>query len=252
MRLDRLLSNYNHTNRRQALRFLVERRVRVNGVVVTDGLHEVSAFSHVELDGVTLQNRQAYYLMLHKPPGCASATKDPQHPTVLDLIHEPWKEELHIAGRLDFNTSGLMLLTNDGRWSRRITEPSEQKEKVYFVETEDPIHPDAITVFAQGIYFRFEDLITRPALLEVLGPTTARLTLHEGRYHQVKRMFGYFNNKVIALHRERMGSITLDTALQPGEYRPLTAVEVDSIGGATPHAQTGYNTPFAPSEPDIS
>lgn len=252
MRLDRLLSNYNHTNRRQALRFLAERRVRVNGVVVTDGLHEVTAFCHVELDGLTLRNRKAHYLMLHKPPGCASATKDPQHPTVLDLIHEPWKEELHIAGRLDFNTSGLMLLTNDGQWSRRITEPSEQKEKVYLVETEDIIHPEAITVFAQGIYFRFEDLVTRPAVLEVLGPTTARLTLHEGRYHQVKRMFGYFNNKVIALHRERMGEITLDATLLPGEYRPLTPAEVQSVWGTTVRVQTGYNDTSAHSESDLS
>ena len=229
MRLDRFLANRDHTGRRRALQQLAERRVRVNGLVVTDGLHEINAFTRVELDDILLQDRQAHYLMLHKPVGCASATKDPQHRTVLDLIDLPCKHELHIAGRLDFNTSGLMLLTNNGQWSRRITEPGEQKDKVYLVDTEDPIHPDAVTVFAQGIYFRFENLTTLPARLDVLTPTRARLTLHEGRYHQVKRMFGYFNNKVIALHRERMDAITLDTQLQPGDYRPLTPPEVESV-----------------------
>lgn len=229
MRLDRFLSNHNHVARRRALQLLAERRVCVDGVVITDGLHQIDAFSHVQLDGETLQRRDAYYLMLHKPVGCASATSDPLHPTVIDLLNEPWKHELHIAGRLDFNTSGLMLLTNDGRWSRRVTEPVEQKDKVYLVETEDEIHPDAVDVFARGIYFRFEDLVTRPAVLEVLSPRSARLTLQEGRYHQVKRMFGYFNNKVTALHRVSIGGIVLDASLKPGDYRMLTPAEIVSV-----------------------
>jgi 16S rRNA pseudouridine516 synthase len=229
MRLDRFLANQNHFARRRVQQLLAEGRVRVDGVVVMDGLHLIDAFSHIQLDGETLQRRDAHYLMLHKPVGCASATKDPLHPTVVDLIAEPWKQELHIAGRLDFNTSGLLLLTNDGRWSRRVTEPVEQKDKVYLVETQDEIHPDTIEVFAKGIYFRFENLVTRPAVLEVLSANTARLTLQEGRYHQVKRMFGYFNNKVTALHRERIGTITLDDSLKAGEYRALTAIEIGAV-----------------------
>lgn len=229
MRLDRLLSRHLHAGRRRALQQLAERRVRVNGEIVTDGCTFINAFSTVELDGLTLQSRAPHYLMLHKPPGCASATLDAQHPTVLDLINEPFKHELHIAGRLDFNTSGLMLLTNDGQWSRRITEPREQKDKVYLVETEDVIHPETQTVFAEGIYFRFENLTTKPARLEILGPTRARLTLQEGRYHQVKRMFGYFNNKVVQLHREKMGAIHLDATLPPGQYRALTDEEIASV-----------------------
>jgi len=229
MRLDRLLSRHQHTGRRRALQQLAERRVCVNGEIVTDGCTLINAFSTVELDGLTLQSRAAHYLMLHKPPGCASATQDAEHPTVLDLITEFFKQELHIAGRLDFNTSGLMLLTNDGQWSRRITEPREQKDKVYLVETEDVIHPETQTVFAKGIYFRFENLTTKPARLEILGPTRARLTLQEGRYHQVKRMFGYFNNKVVKLHREQMGAIQLDETLRPGQYRALTDEEIASV-----------------------
>lgn len=243
MRLDRFLSNYAHTGRRQALQQLASRRVRVNGSVITDGCHPVDAFSHIELDGLALQCRAAHYLMLHKPPGYASATRDAQHPTVLDLIDTETKEDLHIAGRLDFNTSGLMLLTNDGLWSRQITEPGVQKSKVYYVETEQAIHPDAIAVFAEGLYFRYENLTTRPAQLQILAPNQARLTLQEGRYHQVKRMFGHFNNKVTRLHRESMGEIVLDPALAAGHYRALTAEEIASVWRQTIPAPKSLKKP---------
>jgi 16S rRNA pseudouridine516 synthase len=107
-----------------------------------------------------------------------------------------------------------------------MTEPRENKPKVYQVETEDPIHPDTTAVFAAGIYFAYEALTTRPAQLELLGTHSARLTLYEGRYHQVKRMFGHFNNKVTGLHRESIGHIVLDSNLAPGDYRALTADEI--------------------------
>ena len=167
--------------------------------------------------------------MLHKPQGCVSATSDPQHSTVLDLLHEPDKADLHIAGRLDFNTTGLMLITNDGQWSRRLTQPQTKLPKVYHVQTEQDIGPQYAMTFAAGVYFAFEDLTTQPAKLERLGPRTARLSIVEGRYHQVKRMFGHFDNKVIGLHRERMGPLVLDTSLAPGQYRPLTDDEIRLI-----------------------
>ncbi|MNV75605.1 Ribosomal small subunit pseudouridine synthase A [compost metagenome] len=148
---------------------------------------------------------------------------------MLDLIHEPDKDELHIAGRLDFNTTGLMLITNDGSWSRRLTQPQTKLPKVYYVETEQDIGPEYAIKFNEGLYFAFEDLTTQPAGLELLGPKCARLSIVEGRYHQVKRMFGHFDNKVMRLHRERMGSLVLDDALKPGEYRPLTDEEIGSI-----------------------
>jgi len=170
--------------------------------------------------------KPARYFMLHKPPGCVSATRDPQHPTVLDLINEPDKDELHIAGRLDFNTTGLMLITNDGAWSRRLTQPQTKLPKVYYVETEQEIGAHYASQFAEGIYFAFEDLTTQPAQLELLGSRSARLSIVEGRYHQVKRMFGYFNNKVLRLHRESMGLLRLDDALKPGEYRALRTEEI--------------------------
>ncbi|MCM8743077.1 pseudouridine synthase [Pseudomonas koreensis] len=227
MRVDRFLSNLPRYNRQQVRLLLVEKRVRIDGKVVSDPHSEVLEFSRVEVDEEVLQRgKPARYFMLHKPPGCVSATRDPQHPTVLDLIDEPDKDDLHIAGRLDFNTTGLMLITNDGGWSRRLTQPQTKLPKVYYVETEQAIGPEYAITFAEGIYFAFEDLTTQPAQLEVLGPKAARLSIVEGRYHQVKRMFGHFNNKVLRLHRESMGPLQLDDALKPGEYRALRTEEI--------------------------
>jgi 16S rRNA pseudouridine516 synthase len=230
MRVDRFLSNLPRFNRKQVRLLLVEKRVRVDGTIVSDPHAEVLEFSRVEVDNEVLQvGKPARYFMLHKPPGCVSATRDPQHPTVLDLIHEPDKDDLHIAGRLDFNTTGLMLITNDGSWSRRLTQPQTKLPKVYYVETQQDITAEYAITFAKGLYFAFEDLTTQPAELVVLGAKSARLSIVEGRYHQVKRMFGHFDNKVMRLHRERMGPLVLDDALKPGEYRPLSNEEIRLI-----------------------
>ncbi|MBA1277230.1 pseudouridine synthase [Stutzerimonas stutzeri] len=226
MRLDRFLANLPHCSHRQARLLLASGRALVNGKTICDGTHDIRVFDRIELDGELLQaGKPARFFMLNKPAGCVSATADSQHPTVLDLLNEPDKDELHIAGRLDFNTTGLMIITNDGLWSRRLTQPESLLGKTYLVETENPIDPICVDRFAEGLYFRFENLTTRPAELELLGSHQARLTLHEGRYHQVKRMFGHFNNKVTALHRERMGPLQLDPTLAPGQYRSLTPVE---------------------------
>lgn len=227
MRLDRFLSNLPRFNRKDVRLALAKGRVRVDGHVSTDGHHEVREFSCVQFDDEVLQAAKvARYFMLHKPQGCVSATSDPQHPTVLDLLDEPDKHELHIAGRLDFNTTGLMLITNDGQWSRRLTKPQTKLPKVYHVETEQIIDERYVAKFAQGFYFAFEDLTTQPAQLTLLGPSVARLSIVEGRYHQVKRMFGHFDNKVVRLHRESMGALLLDPTLEPGQYRALHAAEI--------------------------
>jgi 16S rRNA pseudouridine516 synthase len=230
MRVDRFLSNLPRFNRQQVRLLLVQGRVQVDGEPVHDSHHPVSEFSQVVVDGEVLQTgRPPRYFMLHKPMGCVSATSDPQHPTVLDLLEEPDKQRLHIAGRLDFNTSGLLLITDDGQWSRRLTQPGSKLPKVYHVQTEQPIAEHYVETFANGIYFAFEDLTTLPAQLTLLGSHSARLTLVEGRYHQVKRMFGFFQNKVLRLHRERIGEIVLDPLLAPGQYRALTAEEIQPI-----------------------
>lgn len=230
MRLDRFLSNLPRFSRKDVRLALLADRVTVDGVTIKDPLHDVREFSQVCVDDEILQlGKPARYFMLHKPPGCVSATTDPQHPTVLDLLNEPDKSDLHIAGRLDFNTSGLMLITNDGQWSRRLTQPTTKLPKIYYVETEQEIGEHYIEKFAEGFYFAFEDLTTLPAQLTIIDSHRARLSIVEGRYHQVKRMFGFFDNKVVALHRESMGSLVLDPALAPGQYRALTAEEIQQV-----------------------
>ncbi|RMT04226.1 Pseudouridine synthase [Pseudomonas coronafaciens pv. oryzae] len=228
MRLDRFLSNLPRFNRKSVRLALASGRVQVDGLTTSDPHHEVREFSCVMFDTEILQpGKAARYFMLHKPPGCVSATTDAQHPTVLDLLDEPDKHELHIAGRLDFNTTGLILITNDGQWSRRLTQPQTKMPKVYYVETEQLIDDRYVLKFAEGLYFSFENITTQPAQLNVLGPRSAHLSIVEGRYHQVKRMFGHFDNKVLRLHRESIGALTLDPTLAAGSYRALHAAEID-------------------------
>lgn len=232
MKLDRLIAGYETMGRQAAHLAIAARRVRVDGVCVTDGHHPVDRFTLVELDDSVVQaSERALYLMLHKPVGILSATKDDLHPTVIDLIDDPDKHTLHIAGRLDRSTSGLVLLTNDGRWSKRLMTAEEKVPKVYLVETLDPIVPDAVEAFARGFYFHTEDITTLPAELVLLGANQARLTLHEGRYHQVKRMFHRVGNRVISLHRESIGALTLPADLLPGAWRALTPQEVLTAAG---------------------
>ncbi|QVM90373.1 pseudouridine synthase [Pseudomonas entomophila] len=248
MRLDRFLGNLPCYNRQQVRLLLASKRVRVDGEVASDPLHEVREFSRVEVDDQVVQaGCPARYLMLHKPAGCVSATSDPLHPTVLDLLPAELRDDLHIAGRLDYNTTGLMILTNDGQWSRRLTQPQTKLPKVYLVQTEDEIGAHYVDKFHEGFYFAFEDLTTLPAQLDILGPREARLTIVEGRYHQVKRMFGYFQNKVVGLHRERMGAIALDLRLAPGEYRELSPEEISTVcrSGFSRDEDTSDGTRFA-------
>ena len=215
--------------RNRARELVVARRVAVNGELVTKIDVEVGRFSRVELDGVVIQRAERLlHLMLNKPIGVVSATSDAEHRTVIDLIDDPDKESLHLVGRLDRSTSGLVLLTNDGRWSKALMDPTRKVPKTYLVETRDSIPREAVEAFAKGFYFHTEDLTTLPAELEILGERRARLTLHEGRYHQVKRMFHRTGNRVIALHRERIGNIRLPEDLAPEQWRSLTAEEIGS------------------------
>jgi 16S rRNA pseudouridine516 synthase len=134
-----------------------------------------------------------------------------------------------VAGRLDIDTTGLVLLTDDGDWSHRITSPRHRCSKTYRAVLAEPLDESAVTRFAEGLLLRNEGKKTLPAELELLSPTEARLTLSEGRYHQVKRMFAALGNRVVALHRERIGAVALDAGLQPGQWRELTAQEIAAL-----------------------
>ena len=197
----------------------------------------VDKFSMVEVDGASLQANIASYVMLHKPVGVVSATKDDKHKTVIDLLDindYPNKHELHIVGRLDLNTSGLILLTNDSSWSESLTLPDKQVAKVYRVTLQNPINTDELhqqyqSAFAKGMYFSYEDIITKPATLEFITAHEVLITLEEGKYHQIKRMFGRFQNPVIGLHRLSVGNLQLDSNLLVTKSRQLTACEINNI-----------------------
>lgn len=218
--------------RKSARQAVVERRVRVDGIVTSRIDLEVGRFSRVEMDGKLVREAERLlHIMLHKPVGVLSATHDAEHRTVIDLIDDPDKDSLHLVGRLDRNTSGLVLLTNDGRWSKALMDPARKVPKVYLVETRDPIPPEAVAMFAKGFYFHTEDLTTLPADLEITGTRKARLTLHEGRYHQIKRMFHRTGNRVTALHRVSVGGIVLPDDLPPGEWRFLSQEQAGVAAG---------------------
>lgn len=228
-RLDRFLSQALQVSRSGLRPVLAAGRVRVNGVPVRDRQQRIGPFDRVELDGELLQSEAPRYLMVNKPAGVVSATSDDRHTTVMDLLPAAQRQGLHLAGRLDFNSTGLVLLTNDGAWSRQLSEPQSQVRKHYRVTVEQPLTEDYVVAFSEGMWFEFEGIKTRPAEIRIRGPHEADVWLCEGRYHQIKRMFGRFDNKVLTLHRLAIGNLVLDDGLKSGEWRELSALELSSI-----------------------
>ncbi|AJI95381.1 ribosomal small subunit pseudouridine synthase A [Yersinia ruckeri] len=234
MRLDKFLSQQLGVSRALVARELRAKRVTVDGEIVKTGALKLTPEQEVMFDGNLLQQQVGpRYFMLNKPQGYVCSTEDPDHPTVLYFLDEPVAYKLHAAGRLDIDTTGLVLMTDDGQWSHRITSPKHHCEKTYLVTLEHPVADDTAEQFALGVQLHNEPTLTKPAQLEVIEPQRVRLTISEGRYHQVKRMFGAVGNRVVALHRERIGAIVMDDDLAPGEYRPLTEEEIASVG--VPH-----------------
>jgi len=225
MKLSRFLYHQTPHGKYEVRRMIAAGRVCVDGVEERDSQRHVGDFTKVTLDDLVLSNQSPTYLMLNKPAGYLSATVDNEHPTVMELIDT--NETLHIAGRLDRASTGLLILTNDGKWSRRLTEPKEGIAKAYQVTTSEPISVETAEQFRQGIYFAYEDLTTQAADLQILTSQSAKVTIYEGRYHQIKRMFHAVGNRVTSLHRLSMGTIHLDEHLEPGQYRALTQDEID-------------------------
>ncbi|OUS12751.1 16S rRNA pseudouridine(516) synthase [Gammaproteobacteria bacterium 53_120_T64] len=233
-RLDRFMSRQLGIKRQAIRPILAQGRIRVDGCIATDVQQAIDQFSHVSFDQKILQNKQPNYVMVHKPRGVVCATKDPRHTTLIDilgvdLLGAPETYQLHIAGRLDFNSTGLVLLTNDGRWSRRLCSPTNKIEKCYRVDLEKPINENYINAFSKGMYFKYEDIFTAPVKLKIIGSHSAEVRLIEGRYHQIKRMFGRFQNKVLQLHRLSIGNLALEHTLLPSQSRKLNCKEVTDI-----------------------
>jgi len=229
MRLDKFICDCTGLSRSQAGKVVRQSLVTVNELVVKQPALQLKPQDKVSLDGELLQLVGLRYIMLHKPAGYVCSTDDPDHNTVFSLIDEPLPERLHTVGRLDLDTTGLVLITDDGQWSHKISSPKHHCAKTYRVWLADPVPDSAIALFAEGVMLRGEKVATKPAQLEIVDSHQALLTIHEGRYHQVKRMFAAIGNKVERLHREHIGSLALTTDLAEGEYRFLTTEEVASF-----------------------
>jgi len=221
MRLDKLLSNASILTRSQAVKAIRQGDVLVDGVVATKGAEKVTDTSQVTYLGVPISKPKPRYYMLNKPMGCVSANKDKNSLTVFDFLTVPRRDQLHVVGRLDKDTTGLILATDDGQWSHRLASPKQGHTK----------RTDAKQTLENGLMLEGEKKITKPAKVEVLEENLINLSIHEGRYHQVKRMLEAVGNKVIALHRKSIAHIELDTSLDAGEWRELTAQEIDLSKG---------------------
>ena len=232
MRLDYLVSHSTGLTRKAARDLLRRGCVSVNGTPVTRPGHQLREEDQVRLDGELLSLPGHQYLMLNKPAGVVCVSRDGMHSTVVDLVAADLRANLHPAGRLDRDTTGLVLLTTDGAWSHRVTAPASKLEKCYLVELADPVEEAQLAELGKGLLLRGETRPTRPARYQYLSAHRVRLWISEGRYHQVKRMFAALNNRVTGLHREAIGEVSLDAALSPGEYRPLTDRERVLLGGS--------------------
>ena len=229
MRLDKFIGNNSDYSRKQIHHMARQSRICVNGAIEKNTAYQLATSDQVTLDGDPIQASGFRYFMLHKPAGVICANTDPAHPTVIDLLDLPRKSELQIAGRLDSDTTGLVLITDDGQWNHRATAPTRACKKRYQVTTSEAIDESIVALFKQGVQLHNEKDLTLPAELTILDSHQALLEIQEGRYHQVKRMFAAAGNHVVALHREAVGEILLDSQLTPGQYRPLTAEEIASI-----------------------
>ena len=227
MRLDKLLSNASNLTRSQAVKAIRQGDVLVDGEVATKGAIKVTESNQVTYIGILISEPKLRYYMLNKPAGCVSANKDKHSLTVFDYLLVPRREQLHVVGRLDKDTTGLILATDDGQWSHRMTSPKHKHTKRYRVTLADPMTASARQKLEEGLMLEGEKKLTKPAVIDVLAPKLIHLSIHEGRYHQVKRMMLAVGNEVVALHREAIGNIELDSGLAEGQWRELTAQEID-------------------------
>lgn len=226
MRLDRFISETTGISRKEATRVLQREKVTVDGVAIKKAAFQVPTGAEVICNAIHLKLTGPTYLMMHKPLDCVCANNDPTHPTVFSYLDVPNLDKLHTVGRLDRDTSGLLLITDDGQWSHRITSPKRHCTKVYHAWLSSPLSTANVSAFAQGLQLHGESTLTAPAVLEILNEREALVHVHEGRYHQVRRMFAAVGNKVDMLHREQVGGLKLDADLAPGETRALTAEEI--------------------------
>lgn len=239
IRLDRYLGEMSVGTRSQIREMAKKGRIQVNGQTVSASDLKIRPEEDVVLvDGQRIVYTETEYFMLNKPQGVVSATEDGRYPTVISLIRTAGRKDLFPVGRLDLDTEGLLLITNDGDLAHRLLAPSKHVDKVYFALVTGELPKDAGEQFKRGVILE-DGTLTRPARLEYGSESEkrpeypdavpVRLTIHEGKFHQVKRMFEALGGKVVYLKRLSMGPLTLDPSLQPGESRPLTKEELSAL-----------------------
>lgn len=216
-------------SRKQAKRAIGKGHVTVNGQPCRKAAEAVARHDQVTLNAAALHLPGERYLMLNKPEGVVSASLDDLNETVLDLIAPGFREGLHVVGRLDRDTTGLILLTSDGQWSHRITSPRHEHSKTYRVTLAEPLTDEACERLRQGVMLKSDTRPTAPSQVIRTGEHTIDLTLTEGRYHQVRRMLAAVGNHVEALHRTHIAGVALDADLLPGESRALTDEEIQAL-----------------------
>ena len=232
MRLDKYLADMSVGTRSEVKQMIRRGRVSVDGVVMKLPETKIDETKQsISVDGHAVSYEQFEYYMLNKPAGVVSATSDKKDKTVLDLIESKKRRDLFPVGRLVKDTEGLLLITNDGELAHRLLAPKKHVDKVYYAKIEGKVTQEDVSLFSEGLDIGNEEF-TKPATLEIVvsdSISEIRLTIQEGKFHQVKRMFEAVGKKVIYLKRLSMGSLVLDENLALGEYRSLTAEELEQL-----------------------
>lgn len=227
LRLDKYVSKTTGLSRKQSHIAIRKSRVTVNGELVRQSAQLVNIRDTVTLDDEVIEPPLHRYFLFHKPEGLVCANKDNRNPTVIDEFYdEPRYEDLQCVGRLDIDTTGLLLVTDDGQWNHRITHPNYHCTKSYYVDFEGELPKNASDKFAEGIFLADDKKRTEPATFDQLSEHEINLHIQEGRYHQVKRMMHAIGCEVLQLHRYQIGGLVLDEDMPPGTYRRLTDEEV--------------------------
>ena len=234
MRLDKYLAEMGVGTRQEVKKQIRQGKAAVNGTVVKTADTKIDETSdEVTISGRNISYVSYEYYMLNKPAGVVSATEDRRDTTVIDLIKEKKRKDLFPVGRLVKDTEGLLLITNDGDLAHRLLAPKKHVDKVYYAKIDGMVTEEDVKRFAEGIDIGAEEEeMTRPAKLDIMKSaeeSEIRLTIHEGKFHQVKRMFLAVGKEVTYLKRERMGTLCLDENLKPGEYRLLTEEEIENV-----------------------
>lgn len=229
IRIDKYLADMGLGSRAEMKSAMKKGQVTVDGVIIKKPETKVVPGENTILfNGQAVDYVKYIYYVLHKPAGCVTATEDNLHKTVMDYIEDDRRTELFPVGRLDIDTEGLLLITNDGELAHQLLSPKKHVSKVYYVELADPLKETDVKAFAAGLDIG-DDKPALPAKLKILDERSAEVEIVEGRFHQVKRMFKAVDNEVIYLRRIQMGTLRLEDDLRPGEYRKLTDDELEQL-----------------------